>query len=102
MIRNADMMFSTDLKNAFFQIPIHLDSSPYLFIVLEWKVYQFKAFCLGLSTDPGLNRFITCVIVGSLEGIQLHHYLDDLEHCLFLLQLSKDLRIWIRRNQTKG
>ena len=31
------------------QIPIHLDSQPYLWITLSGRVYQFKVFCFGLS-----------------------------------------------------
>ena len=45
-------MFSFDLSDVYFQVPIHSDSLPYLQIVLGEKVYQFKVLCLILSTAP--------------------------------------------------
>ena len=45
-------MFSLDLKDTYFQIPIHLDSQPSLRIALNGKVFQFKALCFGLFTTP--------------------------------------------------
>ena len=51
-IRKGDIMFFFDLKGAYFQIRILSDSLPYLQIILNKKVIQFKALCLGFSTAP--------------------------------------------------
>ena len=51
-IRKGDLMFSVDLKDAYFQIPIHSDSQPYLRFVLEGQVFQFRALYFGLFTAP--------------------------------------------------
>ena len=44
-IREGDYMASLDLKDAYFQIPIHPDSRKYLRFTSEGTVYQFKALC---------------------------------------------------------
>ena len=52
-MRNGDGMFSIDLKDAYFQIPVLPDlpeSEPYLRVCLKGLVYQFCALCFGLST----------------------------------------------------
>ena len=61
------MIFSINLMDAYFQVPIHLDSRPYFCIALEMAVYQFKALCFGLfCSSPGLHTsLLTCVGVSS-------------------------------------
>ena len=45
-IRKRDVMFSIDLNDAYFQILIHVDSQPHLWIALDGKVYiQGSLFC---------------------------------------------------------
>ena len=48
-LREEDVMF-LDLKDSYLQISSHPNSPPYLRITLDCRIYQFKAFCLGLST----------------------------------------------------
>ena len=51
-VREGDFLASLDLKDAYFQIPIHGSSRKLLRFMSEGTVYQFKALCLGLSTAP--------------------------------------------------
>ena len=48
----GDWMFSVDLQDAYFQVPVHQESHLYLRFCVERCVYQFKALCFGLSTAP--------------------------------------------------
>ena len=78
-IRRNDFMLSIDLKDAYFQIPVHRSSRKYLRFVLGQTVYQFKALCFGLSTAPQVfTRVFTLVSVWAhSHGIRLRRYLDD-------------------------
>ena len=58
-------MFLIDLRDAYLQIPIQLDSRLYLRITLEGKIYELKALCFGLTTAP---QVLTRVFVLVLEG----------------------------------
>ena len=49
-VREGDFLASLDLKDAYFQIPIHGSSRKLLRFMSEGTVYQFKALCFGLST----------------------------------------------------
>ena len=51
-VREGDFLVSLDLKDAYFQIPIHGSSRKLLRFMSEGTVYQFKALCFGLSTAP--------------------------------------------------
>ena len=46
------MLASLDLKDAYFQIPIHPSLRKLLRFTSEGTVYQFRALCYGLSTAP--------------------------------------------------
>ena len=48
----GDWMASIDLKEAYLQVPVHLDSRRFLRFVAQGRVYQFSALCFGLSTAP--------------------------------------------------
>ena len=50
--QRGDFLASLDLKDAYFQIPIHGSSRKLLRFMSEGTVYQFKALCFGLSTAP--------------------------------------------------
>ena len=78
-IREGDFMASLDLKDAYFQIPIHPDSRKYLRFVSGGVVYQFKALCFGLSTAPQVftRVFAPVSIWAHSVGIRLRRYLDD-------------------------
>ena len=51
-VREGDFLASLDLKDAYFQIPIHPSSRKLLRFTSEGTVYQFRALCFGLSTAP--------------------------------------------------
>ena len=51
-VREGDFLASLDLKDVYFQIPIHRSSRKLLRFMLEGTVYQFRALCFGLSTAP--------------------------------------------------
>ena len=78
-IRENDFMLSVDLKDAYFQIPIHQSSRKYLRFILDGTVYQFRALCFGLSTAPQVfTRVFTLVSAWAhSHGIRLMRYLDD-------------------------
>ena len=78
-IHQKDWMFSIDLKDAYFQIPVHPDSSPFLRFVWQGITYQFRALCFGLTTAPQVfTRVMAPVaVLAHSVGIRLHRYLDD-------------------------
>ena len=51
-VRRGDWMFSIDLQDSYFQIPVHRESSLHLCFCLEGCVYQLKVLCFGLCTAP--------------------------------------------------
>ena len=78
-VREGDFLASLDLKDAYFQIPIHRSSRKLLRFTSEGTVYQFRALCFGLSTAPQVfTRVFAAVSVWShSHGIRLLRYLDD-------------------------
>ena len=78
-VREGDFLASLDLKDAYFQIPIHGSSRKLLRFMSEGTVYQFKALCFGLSTAPQVfTRVFAAVSAWAhARGIRLVRYLDD-------------------------
>ena len=78
-VREGDFLASLDLKDAYFQIPIHGSSRKLLRFMSEGTVYQFKALCFGLSTAPQVfTRVFAAVSAWAYaRGIRLLRYLDD-------------------------
>ena len=78
-IQEGDFLASIDLKDAYFQIPIHQSSRKLLRFLSRGIVYQFKALCFGLSTDPQVfTRVFAAVSAWAhTHGISLLRYLDD-------------------------
>ena len=78
-IRRDDFMISLDLKEAYFQVPVHPHSSRYLRFVWEGVNYQFRALCFGLATAPQVFTRVCAVVSSALhrQGIRLLRYLDD-------------------------
>ena len=107
-IRNGDCMFSIDLKDAYFQIPIHPDSHPYLQFIFKGQVFQFQILCFGLCMAPQLFTRVISPISEWVHqrGVRLLRYLDNwlivaeslpplFHHRSLLLQLYRDLGIAI-------
>ena len=77
-IQRDDKMFSIDLKDAYFQVPVHPESRKYLRFAAFSKVFQFKVLCFSLSLAPQVfTRFMALVstILHRL-GVQILSYLD--------------------------
>ena len=51
-IREGDFIAFIDLKDAYFQIPVHQSSRKLLMSLSGGTVYQFKALCFRLLTAP--------------------------------------------------
>ena len=79
-VREGDNLASLDLKDAYFQIPIHPPSRKLFRFTLEGTLYQFRALCFGLSIAPQVfTRVFAAVPVWAYSHrIRLLQYLDDL------------------------
>ena len=71
-VREGDFLASLDLKDAYFQIPIHPSSRKLLRFTSEGTAYQFQALCFGLSTA---HQSVSAW--AHSHGIRLLRYLDD-------------------------
>ena len=78
-VREGDFLASLDLKDAYFQIPIHRSSRKLLRFTSEGTVYQFQALCFGLSTAPQVFTRVFAVVSAwaHCHGIRLFRYLDN-------------------------
>ena len=78
-VREGDFLASLDLKDAYFQIPIHPSSRKLLRFTSEGTVYQFRALCFGLPTAPQVftRVFAAVSALAHSHGIRLLRYLDD-------------------------
>ena len=78
-VREGDFLASIDLKDAYFQIPVHQSSRTLLRFLSGGTVYQFKALCFGLSTAPQVfTRVFAAVSAWAhSHGIRLLGYMDD-------------------------
>ena len=112
-IKRGDVMCSIDLKDSYFQTPIHLESCPYLQFVVQGTMYQFGALCSGLFTALQVFARVFALILewAHRRGIRLLRYFDDwlvvtesipllLRHQEQLLQLCQDLEIGINRGKS--
>ena len=78
-VREGDFLASLDLKDVYFQIPIHPSSRKLLRFMSEGTVYQFRTLCFGLLTAPQVfTRVFAAVSAWAhSHGIRLLRYLDD-------------------------
>ena len=51
-VQENDLLASLDLKDTYFQVPVHPSSRKFLRFVSQGTVYQFRVLCFGLSTAP--------------------------------------------------
>ena len=96
-IHLGDWMVSLDRKDAYFPVPIHKKSRPFLRFLWGPVVFQFRALCFGLSTAPQVFTRVMGVVAALChrQGIRLHRYLDD---WLILASSEPDLsrdRDWV-------
>ena len=78
-VRKNDFLASIDLKDAYFQIPVHPSSRKLLRFVSNDTVYQFKSLCFGLSTAPQVFTRVFAAVSSwaNARGIRLLRYLGD-------------------------
>ena len=78
-VREEDFLASIDLRDAYFQIPVHQSLRKLLRFLSGGTVYQFKALCFRLSTTPQVfTRVFAAVSAWThSHGIFLLRYLDD-------------------------
>ena len=78
-VREGDFLASLDLKDAYFQIPIHPSSRKLLRFTSEGMVHQFRALFFGLSTAPQVFTKVFAAVSewAHSHGIRLLRYLDD-------------------------
>ncbi|XP_045127738.1 uncharacterized protein LOC123514154 [Portunus trituberculatus] len=78
-IHRHDWMTAINLRDAYFQIPIHPDSRKFLRFIWRGRHFQFRVLCFGLSTAPQVfTRMMGPVSAAShQQGVRLLRYLDD-------------------------
>ena len=112
-VQENDLLPSLDLKDAYFQVPVHPSSRKFLRFVSQGTVYQFKVLCFGLSTAPQVfTRVFAAVSAWAhTRGIRLLRYLDDWlvlasskakarQHVQELLLLCHDLGIVVNEKKS--
>ena len=112
-IRGGDFLASIDLKDAYFQIPVHRSSRKFLRFLSGGVVYQFKVLCFGLSTAPQVFTRVFGPISAwaHAHGIRLLRYLDDWlilassevelrRHVSMLISLCNDLGIIVNEEKS--
>ena len=75
----GDWMVSLDLKDAYFQVPIHPRSRKYLRFVWQGRVFQFRVLCFGLATAPQVFTKVMAPVAAWAhhQGFTVRRYLDD-------------------------
>ena len=78
-VREGDFLASLDVKDAYFQIPIHPSTRKLLRFTSEGTVYRFRALCFGMSTAPQVFTRVFAAVSAWVHthGIRLLCYLDD-------------------------
>ena len=78
-VREGDFLASINLKDAYFQVPVHHSSRKWLRFVSEGSVLQFQVLCFGLSTAPQVitRVFATVSAWAHSRGVHLLLCLDD-------------------------
>ena len=71
--------FSIDLKDAFFQVPVHPKSRKFLRFLFNEEVYQYRVLPFGMAPSPYVFTRVVVQVKELLqrEGHQLFQFLDD-------------------------
>ena len=71
--------FSIDLKDAFFQVPVHVKSRRFLRFLFRGIVYQYKVLPFGMAPSPYVFTRVVVQVKEMLQkqGHQLFQFLDD-------------------------
>jgi hypothetical protein len=78
-LRKGQWAISLDLTDAFFHIPMHVESSRLLRFFHKGRTYQYVALPFGLKTAPWVFSTVMKQVLRMKEmaEIQAHPYLDD-------------------------
>ena len=78
-VRRNDWMVTLDLKDAYFQVPVHPYSRRFLGFSWDDQTLQFRVLCFCLSTAPQVFTRMMAPVSAALhrQGIRLLRYLDD-------------------------
>ena len=92
--KKDDWMLSLDLKDAYFQVPVHPESRRFLRVVSRGIAYQFRVICFGLCTAPQVFTRVMAPVASILHtrGIRMLRYLDD----WLILMSSEEGAAWAR------
>ena len=112
-VRRGDWMVSVDLRDAYLQVPVHLNSHRFLWFMTLGRVFQFKALCFGLSMVLQVFSTVMAPVSAFLHqsGIRIRRYLEDwlvqassrelvLQALDSVLQLCLELGIVINRDKS--
>jgi hypothetical protein len=99
IVRPGDWMFSTDLADAYYHIPIHPTSRKFLCIRWRGKVYRYTVLPFGLSIAPWVFTKVVRPVITFCRrlGVAVVAYLDDFlwaddeKHIATLVQFATTL-----------
>ena len=79
IVRPGDWAFKLDLMDAYFHVPIHRSSQPFLRFGFQGRVVQFQALHSGLNLAPWIFTKIadTVALFLRTRGGSIIPYLDD-------------------------
>ena len=87
LIQPGDYLMKTDLKGAYYTVPIHPDHCCYLQFAYLGTLYKFGCLPFGLSSAPqAFTKLLKPVVLIRSPGIWVVVYLDD----ILLLHQNKD------------
>ena len=100
LLRQNNLMVKIDLKDAYFSIPLHLETQKY--VRFQWKrnIYQFLCHCFGLGSAPRIFTKLLKIPISVLQKINiwLIVYLDDILIMLRSLEeilMNRDTAIFL-------
>ena len=113
LARRDDWMFSFDLKDGFYHIPIAPEHRRFFTFDLQGTRFQFTTLCFGWNRSPWTFTKVMRVVVKHLRsrGLRLLPYVDDFlvlspsrSHALRARQLVDATlqRLGLRRNEAKS
>uniref|UniRef100_A0A1Y1JUB3 RNA-directed DNA polymerase n=1 Tax=Photinus pyralis TaxID=7054 RepID=A0A1Y1JUB3_PHOPY len=78
-LRDARYLTSIDLKQAFYQIPLHPDScEKTAFVVPRRGLYEYTVLPFGIANAPATQQRLMDTLFGPLLGEKIFCYLDDI------------------------
>ena len=80
LLKTNDWMAKTDLKDAYFIIPMHPTHQPFLGLMVNQQHYQFTCLPFGLSCAPWVFIKVMKPISIFLQSMEVHMivYIDDI------------------------